>query len=283
MELRYFIIGVVIIGLLLILFMPAEQLSESEYFDCGLNKTCFKEYSGNCEKATYSVNENGTLSTMRVEGLNEEGECGLFTEITRDQKSESMTCWFPYNVTDFEGLNLTEACSGPLADTFTGLGQQIREEMEQLEETNWGCIEGEVWDVNFSKFVVNGIVNSSDSVFYCYTTFTFRIPGVFDGFNVQHYFNRTDEEIYGDYEHQDYGDLEEWCSVDETKMYSEIAVVRSKPFEFKNVNGTDWCYISFYHHMYEMPEVETHLFISNNKTLVAIKTSKGTVVEYKLE
>ncbi|MFC2174981.1 hypothetical protein ACFLQ2_03920 [archaeon] len=273
MELKHYIMAAVIIGLLIILLVPMG----SEYHDCGVDRDCFKNYSGNCEKAVFRTEENEVTTTMRVEGL-KDTECGLSVEIEGDGRSEDMICWFPFNVTDFDAVNMAESCSGPLADTLEEQGRLMREELNKLSQTNLGCVPATLWEANYSTFIINGVVQKGD-VSYCHTSMDFHVPGKLDAASIEYYFNITDEEIYLDYTHKDYGDLSTWCDFEETTLYSEVGTSKSMPFEFKNINGTDWCHVAFYSHVYGMPEVETHLFISNNETQAATRTSKGIVKE----
>ncbi len=270
MDTKHFlVIGVVCAILLVVLFFP---FGGPAPVDCGSDYGCFLPHALNCTLAKADI--NGTL--MEVKGP-ADGGCEVFMSTPEGD----MTCTFPSNASSLSGFNMEEACEGELATKIAEIGEVVRTASQDLYATSYSCIPGTLWDTDRSTLIVHGPVHPIPEVVYCHVTFTFIVPEKTGLMTINHYFNRTDEEIYVAYESDQGLNITEWCTDNmDYDHFSNNGTVRSKALEYANVDGVDYCHLAFYEQGYDMPALQGDVvYDENGQTVAIIKTSQGSVLQ----
>ncbi|MFC2174666.1 hypothetical protein ACFLQ2_02240 [archaeon] len=208
MEIKFVVIGAVIVGLLIVLLLPSGE-GQAEPINCGDNLTCFVEAAEDCAPAEVTQGTEASSFSMSMAG-EKDGMCDMILRIDsvsdatpemqyypEDLKAsvlawegKSMDCLVPMDSEVYNPENLTQYCQGELKTAMLSTAEKMGVFYQELADVNPACVKGEMWDKESLGYTVHGIENSQ-----CHATYFFEVTPVTGEFVIDHYFTYEDQDV----------------------------------------------------------------------------------------
>ncbi len=307
METKYFIgIGIVVVVLLAILFMPGAMAPEEEKgpetIDCGSDMLCFMEAGVNCTAAKVLTDTRGNKGTLEILG-EENGICSTtltinavnidspdfdaYTQEIKDSakawEGKSMTCSAPIDAADFAGEDTLSLCDGSLKAAVQETTALIEAYAAKLAAVSTMCIPQTLWNFEETRYVVHGL-DTKEGKDMCHVTYTFEADGKTGLFTIDHYFNKESELVEVNYTAIPVrsGDVSGWCSGDGWTSRSAAGIVSASAPIVVEHNTKNFCQTEFTI-LPTTPElVGANAVVwldSENKTALSMDTTLGNTIE----
>ena len=302
MEIKFIIIGAVILGLLAIVVLPMGE-TQAEPIDCGGNLTCFTNAAEDCSPAQVTQTTGASSSSIVMKG-EKDGMCEMHLTVDainsstpemqyypEDLKasilaweSKSMDCLVPMDGGVYQPENLTQYCEGELKTLMLTTSQKMGAFYNGLAAVNPACVNGEMWNESGLGYVVHGIENSQ-----CHATYSFGVTPVTGKFVVDHYFTYEDQEVLVTYSSapDTSEDFEGMCkSADKWSHRDAYGMAMVTLATLASDENATYCHLTIVLQPVNpyLPGANAEIYISETgETLLQLETTGGTYLEKSYE